>query len=73
MHPVQISCISLDWRGVVILALNEIREVDLVHFLFSADVEFCEDVASKYSVDFTANPKRRVAFFRKRTSPQPSK
>jgi hypothetical protein len=68
MHPVQISCISLDWRGVVVRTLGEIHEINLVHFLFATDGEFCEDVASKYSVDFTASPKKRVAFFRKKTS-----
>jgi hypothetical protein len=67
MYPEQISCISLDWRGVVVRALNEIHEIDLVHFLFATDGEFCEDIASKYSMDFTASPKKRVAFFRKQS------
>jgi hypothetical protein len=66
LHPIQISCISSNWRGVVVHALTEIREIDLVHFLFPADAEFCRDIASKYSVDFTADAKKRVAFFRKR-------
>src|ERR1051326_7238011 len=66
LHPIQISCISSNWRGRVVLSLSEIHEIDLVHFLFPSDAEFCKDIASKYSVDFTANAKKRVAFFRKR-------
>jgi hypothetical protein len=66
MHPTQISCISSNWRSAVVQALIEAGEIDLIHFLFSSDVEFCEDLASKYSMDFTANPKEHVAFFRKR-------
>jgi hypothetical protein len=67
LHPIQISCISSNWHGIVVQTLAEIQEIDLIHFLFASDVEFCKDLASKYSVDFTANPKERVAFFRKRT------
>jgi hypothetical protein len=66
LHPIQISCISSNWRGLVVQTLIEAEEIDLVHFLFSSDVEFCEDMASKYSMDFTTNPKEHVAFFRKR-------
>jgi hypothetical protein len=65
-HPIAISCISSKWRTSVIQALIESEEIDLIHFLFQSDVEFCEDLASKYSMDFTSSPKGRVAFFRKR-------
>jgi hypothetical protein len=73
MHPVQISCISLDWRGVVVRTLNEIHEINLVHFLSATDGEFCEDIAAKYSMDFTASRKKRVASFRKRTLHRPAR
>jgi|GEM_PF-3321329 len=73
MHPLQISCMASNWRGVVIQTLIEIHEIDLVHFLFAADVEFCQDLASKYSMDFTSNARERVAFFRRRTQPRPAK
>jgi hypothetical protein len=73
LNPVEISCIASNWRGVVARTLGEIHEIDLIHFLFSADIEFCEDMASKYSMDFRASPGKRVAFFRKRTSSAPSK
>jgi hypothetical protein len=66
LYPIQISCISSNWRGRVIHTLSEIHEIDLVHFLFPSDAEFCQDIASKYSMDFTADVKKRVAFFRKR-------
>jgi len=72
-HPSQISCISSNWRGTIVHSLTELREIDLVHFLFSSDVEFCKDIASKYSMDFTSNTRERVAFFRKRTPPKVSK
>jgi argininosuccinate lyase len=66
LHPLQISCVAANWRRLVVETLIEIQEIDLVHFLFATDVEFCEDMASKYSMDFTADRKERVAFFRKR-------
>ena len=66
MDPIQISCISSYWRGGVIRSLNKLHEIDLIHFLFSSDVAFCEDLASKYAIDFISNPRKRVAFFRKR-------
>jgi hypothetical protein len=69
LHPTQISCISSDWRSVVAEALEEVQEVDLVHFLFPADTTFCEALALKHSVDFTLETKKRVAFFRKRKLP----
>jgi hypothetical protein len=73
MHPVQISCITSNWRGVVVRALNEIHEINLVHFLLATDVEFCQDIAAKYSMGFTARPKKHVAYFRKRASPRPAR
>jgi len=73
LYPEQISCLSLNWRGAVVRTLSEIHEIDLVHFLFPSDAEFCEDMASKYSMNFTASPRKRVAFFRKRTLPRLSK
>lgn len=73
LNPVQISCISSNWRGMVLQTLGEIREIDLVHFLFPSDAEFCLDIASKYGMDFTADPERRVAFFRKRQRANGSK
>jgi hypothetical protein len=69
LHPTQISCISSDWRNVVTGALEEVQEVDLVHFLFPGDTAFCEALALKHSVDFTLETKKRVAFFRKRKLP----
>jgi hypothetical protein len=66
-HPVQISCISLNWRSAVVRTLGQIHEIDLVHFLSSTDGEFCADIASKYSMNFTASRGKRVAFFRKQT------
>jgi hypothetical protein len=57
---------------MVVQSLSEIQEVDLVHFLFSIDFEYCTETASKYSMDFTASPKKRVAFFRKRTRTKPA-
>jgi hypothetical protein len=73
LHPLQISCVASNWRRLVVETLIEIQEIDLVHFLFATDVEFCKEMASKYSVDFTANRKERVAFFRKRTPARNSK
>jgi hypothetical protein len=66
LNPTQISCIASDWRKVASLALDELQEIDLVHFLFPADTTFCESLALKHSVDFTVETKKRVAFFRKR-------
>jgi len=67
VFPTGISCISTEWRGEVVQTLTEVKEVDLIHFLFGSDLQFCEEVASQYSMDFTAKPEERVAFFRKRT------
>jgi hypothetical protein len=59
--------VAFNWHAVVVQALIEIQEIDLVHFLFALDFEFCKGTAFKYAIDFTANRKKRVAFFRKRT------
>ena len=69
-HPKEISCLTPGWRGVVIQALSDIQEIDLIHFLFSDDIEFCQDVASQHAVDFNATPRLHVAFFRKRIPPK---
>ena len=66
LHRTRISCISSNWRGAVVQALIEAEEIDLIHFLFSSDVDFCEDLASKYSMAFTARAKQHAAYFRKR-------
>ncbi len=64
-HPLQISCVSSNWRGLVIGALTKVREIDLVHFLFKSDDEFCQEIAAKYLMNYTAHSKQRTASFRK--------
>jgi len=73
-HPVQISCIAPNWRGAVVETLDqthEAHEIDLVHFLFPDDAAFCQDIASKYSMNFIAGPAKYAAFFRKRAPGTP--
>lgn len=68
-HPLQISCVSSNWRSLVIGALTGVREINLVHFLFKTDDEFCQEIAAKYSVEYTFSTTDRVAFFRKKPRP----
>jgi len=68
-HPLQISCVSANWRSLVVGALIGVREINLVHFLFKTDNEFCQQVAAKYRMEYTSSTAGRVAFFRKRPRP----
>jgi len=65
-RPLQISCVSANWRSLVIGGLTGVREINLIHFLFKTDDEFCQQVAAKYLMEFTSSTADRVAFFRKR-------
>jgi len=68
-HPLQISCVSSNWRSQVIGALIGVREINLIHFLFKTDDEFCQQVAAKYLMEYTSSTTERVAYFRKRPRP----
>lgn len=72
-HPVKISCFSSNWRALAIQTLSEIREINLIHFLFSLDFEFRRHLAAKYSTNFTGSLNGREGYFGKPTASKTSK
>jgi hypothetical protein len=65
LHPIQISCVSSNWRSLVITELAGIHEINLIHFLYITDDAFCQEMAVKYLMHYTPCPMQHTATFRK--------
>jgi hypothetical protein len=49
MHLVKIDCREKDWKTTVKMHLQEGNHVDLNHFDYTVDSQFCEMLAISYS------------------------
>jgi hypothetical protein len=65
MNSTRISCKSNEWKNILEQNLRAGDEVDVVDFNFEYDAEYCQSLASKYSMTFEITQKYNFGAFRK--------
>ena len=68
MHFVKIDCREKGWKTTVKIHLQEGNDVDLDHFDYTVDGQFCEMLAISHSYNFKLDAKGGAGSFKKKPS-----